>query len=282
MKLKKLIMLAILVLLIVGCSDDGKKSLGFSLDVGEIDSNHAVGGRSFGVYFWDMEHLSKNLGDIQRLDSFVFVAAYDEGFKEMIFTNQATVTLTVDDSTYYPREIDPDFDYDEYLLAFNIERDGSNSVNFTLNYLCNDVEFSENATVTYVNPLNSYTINNNITNGAIIKFDWDLTHNNHYQLLSAQQYNFEGWENPFYSRKLKSSARTFTFPRDYAVNLDYINYYSLVQVKQMNTSKIIGLSVALYAYNIDDYDRLETRTPNQIVKDEFRMLHKPLLRSLEF
>lgn len=281
MKLSKLIILAILVLIFAGCSDDSKKSLGFSFDLDDIDSNSNVGGRSFGVYFWDVELFDLD-EEKDALNNFVFVVPYDEGFKEKLFTNEATLTLTVNDSTYYPREIYPGEFYENYKLDFMIERDNDEFSNFTLNYICDDFEFTDTATVTYVNNLNSITDINTFEDGTIVKLDWDLANDNHYQLLSASLSEEMPTSGAVYCKKVKGSVRSFTFPQEYAINMDYANnYFSLTEVNQMNTKKIIGLSVKIYSYNLGYHDISKSQTRQQIAKEQFRMMHGALLRGME-
>ena len=281
MKLSKLIILAILVLIFAGCSDDGTKRLGFSFDLDDIDSNSNVGGRSFGVYFWDAELFDLDEENI-ALNNFVFVVSYDEVFKEKLFANEATLTLTVNDSIYYPREIYPGEIYENYMLDFMIERDNDEFSNFTLKYICDDFEFTDTATVTYVNDLSSITDINSWEDGTIVKLDWDLAHDNNYQLLSAGLSEEMPTSGALYCKKVKGSVRSFTFPQEYAINMDYANnYFSLTEVNQMNTKKVIGLSVKIYAYNLGYHDISKSQTRQQIARDQFRMMHGTLLRNLE-
>ena len=91
-KLLVIFSIVILLILVGGCrNDSGIKP--FHFDLGDIDSNENVGGRDFGIYTWSIPSL-----EIVR--AIVVVVPYDPTTMDLIQSEQAVVTITINNSTY--------------------------------------------------------------------------------------------------------------------------------------------------------------------------------------
>lgn len=283
-KLKTLLLLLVVLFLLIGCNDDDKKDPEFSLDIGAIDSAENVSGRDFGIYKWDFCFYEGTIDNEDIMNNFVLVVPYNELQKELIFSGQATVELTLKDSTYYPYPIDSSWEYTDFHLDFMIEGFQSETESYTIKYIQGENEKIYSITIPYVNYLTELSFTDVISNGPKMTFNWDLANNNNYQLLSSQQSYLNSYEdvNAFFCKRLKKAIRKFTFPQEYNFVPIHNNYYSIAQVKQTQTSELIGLSLVVYGVNVDEdgWDKqksYDAKEMQRLVRKQFELLHKPIL-----
>ena len=282
-KIRTLLLLLSALFLLVACNDDDDKESSFYFDMGVIDSNENTNGRDFGIYKWDLALDSKSF------DGMVVVVPYDEMKKELIFSGQSTVELTIKDSTYYADPIYPNEDYEEYVMFFRIEDFHGMDENYTITYIHGDEEENYSITIPYVNYLTSFSHTDVEDVDQIMTLEWELDADNHYQLLSAQHTNdFDGWDDELYPSlevRVDKSIREYTFPKEYQYSPNWrINYYSLIEIKQNQTSDLIGLSLFIVGLNIDGQEP-EEREYNKkeigaIVRNQYKSLHKVIMKSI--
>lgn len=289
--IKTAILLLLVLFLVLGCSDDDKKSSNFYLDITQIDTNQNVNNRSFGIYKNDVNFYSGISDNEFILDSMVLVVPYRQEDIDLILAGEARVELTVRDSTYtnhYP--IDSSFDYDEFYLMFVVDGFQGSTETYTVTYIYGDIERNYSITIPYVNYLTEFSVTDVLNSQEIMTFDWDLNQANSYQLVDAEQKddNFDNI-NAIFGQRLKSSVRRFTFPEEYNYSPEYRNnFYGLTQVKQTQTSDLIGISMISYAVNVSEEDGWEKKKSYDVevlqshLKSNFKFLNKAILQNVEF
>lgn len=288
MKLFKVLMLLLVLALFLGCSDDDNDDPGFTLNIGTFESDENVDGRDFGVYRWNIAMLFGGTYDTEDImEDMVIVVPYDEEMSNLIFADEATVELTIRDSTYFSQPLSGSDagDYEETFLFFILDDFSNSEETYTIKYTHNDEEKNYSITIPYVNYLTDVSVTDLLENGPVMTFDWELEHSNSYQLLSAQQTGDE-YENAFFSQKLKKSIREFSFPAEYNFDPAYNNYYSLTEVKQTQNSDLIGICAIIYAINVDEngsdkkksYDAKELQL---LAMKQFELLNKAILQNIK-
>ncbi|MBI9031493.1 hypothetical protein JEZ13_05785 [bacterium] len=282
-KLLVIFSMVILIILVGGCRHDSGIEP-FHFDLGDIDSNENVGGRDFGIYTWSIPSL-----EFPRC--LVVVVPYDPTTMDLILSEQAVVTITINNSIYeaiiHEHEGQTEEESLDYLI-FDVAIFDNPQETICLNYTYNNVTKNYSITIPFADSLTSITSSDFDIENPEFSLAWDIENSSHYQLLSAEiDDDNENSEDNFFCDRVNGSVRTYTFPEAYNFNPAATNhYYSLTQVMQITTGDLIGLDVVIYGYDIDGNGKMDIKKVANIsdihllVKEEFQRIHKPLLERI--
>jgi hypothetical protein len=237
MKELRILILLICLVALFGCTDSGNN---FSLDLNDLSSTENTGDRDFGIYIWE---LSDN--------AVAVVVPYKEYIKDALYDGNASIDIEIDGEDLHFTTDEYDFASADDLYFITESFDcGNNLVSVDLEYYegwFSSRDYSVNIPAT--EKLTDFRYSDDISTGTRMTFDWDISANSDYQLLTAEQSN-SLWISDYFSKRVSGTKRTYRFPSSHKVDLTVSNHYSLTQVNQIAMSKVMGLHFRTRSINI--------------------------------